>query len=469
MTELLHALEIDRDKCRGRLSCMRICPTDAIRVRDGKVQISEALCIDCGECIVACKEGAIKPRTDCWNDVESFPFKVAIVSPTLFGQFPLTVTPAEIVAGLKSIGFDAVYEPSIENELIRLAIQDYLSEYDGPLPLFSSTCPVVVRLIQVSYPDLVGQLIPFEPPRELAGREAKRYYSEKLGIPQSDIGTVYIAPCPAKMVSTRPPGEGPVCLDTSAPELLKISGTDKARSYLDRSIGIHDLYNPLLAAITRLGPTRKSAEGGEPEPIKSPHSLRLALTGGQSHALKDVRYISVSQLPNIIGVIEDIDKGKIKNVEFLECYACTAGCIGGPLTVDDRFVARSKILKIIETMEKEGTNVDEEARRKYVKGDYFLRQPRPVRPVETKPASFVEQIKQVKVKERFEGLLPGIDCGLCGAPRCEVFADDLARCLSEPSACPLLSPERIAELRKVYDLESYESPLDTECGEEPEK
>jgi hypothetical protein len=450
---------------------MRVCPTDAIRVREGKVQINEVLCIDCGECIVACQEGAIKPRTDCWSDVESFPFKVAIASPTLFGQFPLTITPADVVEGLLSIGFDAFYETSLETELINLAVKDYLAEYEGPLPLISVTCPVVVRLIQVSYPDLVGQLIPFDPPRELAGREAKRHYAAKLGIPQSQIGAIYIAPCPAKMVSIKQPAEGLtgyVGLGVAARDLLNIRGVESVTSYLDRAIGIQDLYNPLLAAITRLTSSRKAMGASHLEPIRSPHTLRLALTGGQSRVLEDVRYIAVSTLPNIIRVIEDIDKGKIKNVEFLECYACNHGCIGGPLTVDDHFVARSKILKLIDTMEREGLSIEEEAKRKYVKGDYFLRQPCLMRPTETRLVSFVEQIRRVKVKEKFAQILPGIDCGLCGSPRCEVFADDLAKGLAEPAACPLLSPERMRELRALYSLEDYEPPKDDEWGDSSE-
>jgi ferredoxin len=150
-----------------------------MRVRDGKVKVSSSLCIDCGNCLTVCPSGTIKPRTDSWEQVEKFPFKVAVVSPTLFAQCPPAITPADIADGLLAIGFDAVHDVSIETELYHLATQDYLDDYDGPLPVISAICPVVVRLIQVSYPDMVDQIMPIEPPREIAGLEVKRIYSER--------------------------------------------------------------------------------------------------------------------------------------------------------------------------------------------------------------------------------------------------------------------------------------------------
>lgn len=455
MTTYLHALGVDLDKCTGKLACMRVCPTDAIRVRQGKVQINDARCIDCGECIVACPEGAIKPRADCWDDVGAFPYKVAIPSPTLYGQFPMAISPADVFEGLLAIGFDAVYDNSIESELVNLAIQDYISEYKGPWPLISSTCPVVVRLIQVSYPNMVGQIVPIEPPRELAAREMKRLYSEKLGIPPENIGAIYIAPCPAKMISIKQPAEGVSSLlqmlKGKAKEFFDVSNLT-VKSYLDLAISIHDIYNPLLSAITRLAMERKGGliDKRSEQPIKSPLALKLAMAGGQCSELKNAQYISVSQLTNIIHIFDDIEKGKIKNIHFVEAHSCLTGCIGGPLTVDERFVARSKIQRLIEMMEVDYSQLMEEVKKRYVKDDYFIRQPCLIRPTENADVGFMEQIKSMKIREQFIKLLPGINCGLCGAPRCEVFADDVAKKKASPSDCPLLSDKRIEELRKIY-------------------
>lgn len=440
MTQVVHALEIDPEVCTGKMACMRACPTDAIRVRNGKVQIDAWQCIECGVCIVACPEGAITPHTDTWEDIQKFPFKVAITSPTLFGQFPIANTPEDVMEGLKAIGFDAVYNLSYETELINMAIQDYMDEYKGPLPVISSTCPVVVRLIQVAFPGMVDQLIQIEPPRELAGREAKKYYMEKEGIPFEDIGAIYITPCPAKMAAIKAPAEN-------------------VKSHLDLAIGINEIYNPLLSAITKLQKDRSQSRSESLDPeIKSKLFFSLALTGGQSRALRESQYITVPQLHNIIHVFEDVEKGKIKRVNFLECYACNSGCIGGPLTVDNSFVARSKIRKFIQDIENANVDISDEVRKRYVKGDYFIRQPIGPRKSRFTNLSIREKIDRVKVMEKIENILPGIDCGLCGSPSCEAFAKDVSNNEAKPTDCVLICPDRIEELKKIYNFDENSIP-----------
>lgn len=441
MSRELPAILVDAAKCKAKLACVRVCPTEAIRVRKGKLIVKPELCIDCGDCIVACPEGAIQPRTDPFNNIGAYKFKIAIVSPTLFGQFPSTISPADIIEGLLAIGFDAVYDLSVESELFNRAIQDYLAEYDGPRPVISSMCPVVVRLIQVSYPDMVDQVIPLQPPREIAGREAKKNFSKKLNIPWNEIGAIYISPCPAKMASIKQPAEG-------------------ARSHLDMAVGISDIYNPLLHAIMKFKKPRSEKETDLPKDIlKSRLGLSMAMTGGQSKALKQERSISAAQLPNIVQVIEDIEKGKIRSVDFLECRACTGGCIGGPLTVDNRFVARSKLQDIIERINAENRSAQEDIEERYIKGDYFLEQPLKPRPASAGTGTIFEQIERVKVREEIMKMLPGIDCSLCGAPTCAAFANDIANGEAESDDCVLLSPKRIKTLRDLYKIETPENHM----------
>lgn len=434
MTRLHHAFDIVEDKCKAKMSCMKICPTRAIRVTNGVAHVDGKLCIDCGDCLVACTEGAIKPHTDPLEAIHKFKFKVAIPSPTLFGQFPMNVTPSNIIDGLLAIGFDAVYDLSLESELINLAIRDYLDDYKGRYPLISSTCPAVVRLIQVMYPDMVGQIIPIDTPRELAGRELKKLYSEAMGIPPEEIGAIYLAPCPAKVVSIKQPAEG-------------------VKSYLDLGIGISDIYNSLLAAITKLKKNERP-QAGPDLTIKSAISLAWAFRGGQCMSLKPSRYISVSQLPNITRIFDDIEKGKIRGIEFLECYTCQGGCIGGPLVVDEVFVASSKIQKLTELMGPPPQFVQEEIKRRYVKGDYYIREAILPRPTESEPVSFAEKVRRVKVREEIMHRLPMINCGLCGAPTCDSFAFDVAAGKAKREDCPLLSSDRLDALREMYGIDT---------------
>lgn len=429
--DFIHSLEIDQDKCCGRLHCMRVCPTQAIRVKKGKAILDPLLCIDCGDCILACPQNAIKSITDSMRDLDRFKFNVAIPSPTLFGQFQIDIKPDDIVEGLITIGFDAVYEISVESELINMAIRDYLDEYKGPFPLVSSLCPVVVRLIQVAYPNMVKQIIPIQPPREIAAREMKKQYAKKTGLKESEIGAIYLTPCPAKMIAIKQPAE-------------------EAKSHLDIAISISEIYNPLFSAITK-GKQNDKKVNKQESLHQSSTSLSWVLTGGQSVSIKPSRFLTVAQMPNMIRIFDDIEKGKIRGIEFLECYACLGGCVGGSLTVEDTFVARSKIQKLIASMEDDTEKVLEDARRDYRKGDYYISHKLEPRENPEVLVSIEEQIIKMKIRENLVRKLPGIDCGLCGAPTCRAFAGDVSNSKAKAEDCVLLSTERIQELQDEYN------------------
>ena len=82
-----HSVSLDADKCKGCTTCLRRCPTQAIRIRDGKACINPNLCIDCGECIRHCPYKAKKADFDQWDSLDRSKFLIALPAPSLFGQF----------------------------------------------------------------------------------------------------------------------------------------------------------------------------------------------------------------------------------------------------------------------------------------------------------------------------------------------------------------------------------------------
>ena len=98
-----HALQINEDQCIGCSHCMKICPTEAIRVYDGKAHISESRCIDCGKCFKTCPTRAVYINQDDFESIFNFPCRVALIPSVFLGQFPNDISVSRIYAILKEI------------------------------------------------------------------------------------------------------------------------------------------------------------------------------------------------------------------------------------------------------------------------------------------------------------------------------------------------------------------------------
>jgi iron only hydrogenase large subunit-like protein len=426
MSQYYHSIQIDTEKCDGLMKCMRICPTQAIRVRNGKAKILEEKCIDCGECITVCTNGAIIPQTDPFGELAKFKHTVALPSPGLQAQFGKEILPKRIIESLKKLGFDDAFDLSLTCGEVSFAIQEYLREYTGPRPLISIACPTVVRLIQVKYPALIEQLIPIDLPREVAARELKKKKSKKLGLKENEIGIFYLTPCPAKMISIKQPAE-------------------KGRSYLDGAISISDIYGSLLSALENV---KKETYRKELENICI-LGMGWAMVGGICRTLRLKNSLAVSGLGEIIKVFDDIETGKLRNIDFIEAYSCPQGCVGGSLTVENIYTSHNKIVKLIETLEYEQIKACPDIRevRKLYKQKYFFIdgkfEPRPIKPLDK---DLAKAIKKRKKKEDIYELLPKIDCGVCGAPTCLTFAEDVVKGEAKQTDCIFNLPQKFTKL-----------------------
>ena len=429
MPERTQGFVIDAEKCQGCLACMRSCPTHAIRVKDRKASVREDHCIDCGACLTSCPWNAINATTWSVDDLSRFRFKVAVPCPVLFGQFPAGVTPAMIVEGLRTLGFDAVWDYAVDTGLAARAIRSYVERWTGAGPLISITCPVVVRLVQVSYPNMVDRLLPVQLGREMAGREAKRRYAAELGLSEDAVGAIYITPCQAKSISILEPAEG-------------------VRSYLDGSLGISDVYNPIFAYAS----SHKNSDVGSSQPsiVLNSTFLDLHVNEGLGHLLDAHRCLRVTGLSNIIEVFDDVEKGKLRNVDFVEAYSCRSGCTAGNLTVANVYVARSRIHDLIQGLPPMDAETEAEIERRYPLENFALDRPIRPRPIRGRTGSLKERIRMIGQTEATLAGLPGLDCGLCGAPTCKDLARDISMGDARSDECVFLSTERLLTLRRAY-------------------
>ena len=428
MPEYAHGFRMDEELCDGCLACTRVCPTAAIRVKNGKAHVRQELCIDCGSCLTACTRGVFTPTTRTLEEFDRFAYKVAIPSPVLYGHFPLHVRPEHIAQGLLAVGFDAVWDYGVDTRLVAKAMVDYMDGWDGARPVISISCAVVVRLMQVSYPRMLEQAIRIHPPREVAGREVKRRYSQELGLAPDEIAAIYVTPCQARTVSILQPAEG---------------GT----SYLDGAIGIPQLYNDVLAAAREVAAS--TAPTGPSCPVRSAIMLRWSTRRPLAELLKEHRYLAVTGLPNVIRVFDDIEKGKLRDIDFLQCNACWGGCCNGNLTVDNVYVTQAKLQNLMIGLPDTDPETEAEVARRYPIEDFAIE--RAFQPRERVVVGDLrERVRRIKEAQRIEATLPGLDCGLCGAPTCATLARDVAMGDAKHSDCVLLSNRRLEDLRRLH-------------------
>jgi len=449
MDHYTHSLRIDEEKCNGHMKCMRVCPTQAIRVRNGKAIIKEEKCIDCGECITACPTGAIVPLTDPFGELSKFRHTVALSSPALYAQFGREIMPSKILAGLKKLGFDDSFDLAITCGEASLALHTYLEESSGPQPIISNACPTVVRLLQVRYPSLIEHITPLEIPRELAAREIKKKKSKQYGLKEKEIGIFYITPCPAKMIAIKQPAE-------------------KSRSYLDGAISISDIYGPLLYAMENVEKDRyhETMEG------MCILGISWAVEGGICRSLEMRNSISVSGISETMKVFDDIERGRLQHIDFVEAHSCPHGCVGGSLTVENLYTSYNKILKLIETLEIEQVSVCADYAKviKRYQENYFFKarklKPRPIKPF---GQDLAVAIRKRKEKDSIYADLPQIDCGACGSPTCLTFAEDVVTGEAKLSDCILKQiptagtgkKMKVNEIRKhlhLKKLTAYDHP-----------
>ena len=399
-----HSLYIDQEKCAGKMKCLRVCPTEAIRVRKGKALILEDRCIDCGECIKVCPNKAIVPLTNSFTEFSQFEYIAAIPSPVLYSQFNRDINPTDILNGLKAIGFDDAIDLTPSCESVSIAIQEYLNDNPKERPIISSFCPTVIRLIQVKYPGLAGLLLPVDSPMEISARDWKLQISDEKGIKVEKIGAIYITPCPSKMRAIR-------------------QHPRKRMSFLDGAISIQDIYNPLLSAL--LKSERKNLDSDEN--MKYGVGLAWAILGGQAKFLKAENSVAVGGINHVIHILDDIENGKIKDINYVECHACIEGCIGGSLTIENPYVSRSNTLHLLKIYGEEFSQNKSKIKTLYKKGYFSLNEKLTSYPLQPLDRDLAEAIKKMKKKEEIFRELPQLDCGLCGSPTCMTFAEDVIR------------------------------------------
>ncbi len=426
MNTYLHSVSLDREKCTGCTTCLRHCPTEAIRVKDGCAVINPDRCIDCGECIRVCPQKAKRAECNKFSDMEKFKWRIALPAPTLYGQFEELDDIDYCLQGLLDMGFDEVYEVSQAAEIVSEYTRLLLKTEGIKKPVISSACPVIARLIALRFPYLKDNLLPLLPPMEIAAKKAvERAMKEHPELKREDIGVCFISPCPAKASYVK-------------------NGFGDYKSNVDLVVSISDVYFQLINSMKReITPVPFSRSGVI--------GISWATSGGEATAIFNDKYLAADGIENVIKMLDQIENGMIPQLEFIELNACTGGCVVGVMTVENPFIAKARLQTLRRYLPVSQNFLDESER--YVPTDCFFGEVPAYKPISRLSNNIGESMRMMADIQRLREELPGTDCGSCGAPTCRAFAEDVVKGQASLDSCIIKTARSKCDGCKMKDKE----------------
>ena len=422
MNDYQHSVLLDESKCTGCTTCLKHCPTEAIRIKDGHAVISDKRCIDCGECIRNCPHQAKKAVSSKLESMNRFKYKIALPAPTLYGQFDNLDDIDYVLDGLLKIGFDDVFEVSKAAELVSAYTRLYLKTDGIKKPIISSACPVVVRLIELRFPSLNSNIMHMLPPMEVAAELAReRAKKQHPELKDDEIGVCFISPCPAKVSYVK-------------------NGFADYKSKVDEVVSISDVYFRLINEMSYGSEIKNLCDSGI-------IGIGWASSGGEATAIFNEKYLAADGIENVIRVLDQVENGNIPQLEFIELNACPGGCVGGVLTMQNPFIAKARLQSLRHGLPVSRNTV---ASPDYIPEYYLFNELPTYAPITRLSDSIAESMRMMADIQRFKTMLPNIDCGACGAPNCRAFAEDVIKGKARAAACPI-------GIRSINDKEVDES------------
>ena len=423
-----HSVSLDVSRCTGCTTCLKHCPTEAIRIHDGHAQINPHRCIDCGVCIRICSNNAKKATYSKLDQVLKHKWKVALPAPALYGQFEELEDVDYVLQGLLDIGFDDVVEVAQAAELVSAYTRLYLKNEGIPKPIISSACPVVLRLISLRYPTLRDHIMQLLPPVEIAAKMAReKTKREHPELSDEDICICFISPCPAKVSYVK-------------------NGFGEYKSEVDEVLSISDIYFNLINVMRRENVPDSFSKSGM-------IGISWATSGGEASAIFNDKYLAADGIENVNRVLDQLENGNISSVEFIELNACPGGCVGGAMTVENPFVAKARLQTLRRYLPVSQTFLKKEEQ-SFIPGSFFFEELPTYLPIQRLSENFAESLRMMSMIQTLREELPGIDCGACGAPSCRAFAEDVVRGNAKRSECVIERNRVLEEKVKAEEEEA---------------
>ena len=322
--------------------------------------IADVNCVNCGQCILACPTGALreKDNTDLvWKALNNPDLHVVVqtapaIRVALGEEFDMpigTAVTGKMVAGLKRLGFDKVFDTNTGADLTIMEEANELLDRiknGGVLPMITSCSPGWIKFIEHQYPELTNHLSTCKSPHQMFGAIIKSYYAQKENIDPNKIFVVSVMPCVAKKFESK---RDEMKVDKLRDVDVVITTRELARMMKQANIDLKALddanFDDPMGEATGAGAifgstggvmeaalrtaqdvlTGNSIDKIEFEQVRGQEGIKEAIV---NIAGKELKVAVAHGLGNATKIMDEIKEGK-SNYHFIEIMACPGGCVTG--------------------------------------------------------------------------------------------------------------------------------------------
>lgn len=331
----------------------------SIRPAFGK-SLAESNCVNCGQCRIVCPTGAITINNETQKVWDALYDKnkrvIAQIAPAVrvalgeeFGKMPGEITIGKIVAVLKKLGVEQVFDTTLSADLTVIEeSNEFLEKFTKGenLPLFTSCCPAWVKFAENRYPELVKNISSCKSPQQMFGTVLREAYNKTDAKDGRDTFILSIMPCTAKKAEAARPEfehdetrEVDVVLTTQELAIMikemGINFDNLEEEAMDMPFGIGSgagvifgTTGGVMEAVLRRVLKDKFGKDDCEIIYNSVRGLEAVKEATVNVGGKDIRLAVVHGLKNADSLIKQINSGE-KQYDLVEVMACTGGCIAG--------------------------------------------------------------------------------------------------------------------------------------------
>jgi hypothetical protein len=242
------------------------------------------------------------------------------------------------------------------------------------------------------------------------------------------------------------------------------------KSSVDGVIGASVIYKDLIKQLSNVKGDKEGLQRA------TSRGISWGYLTGESRAIGSPSTLSTGGIQNAVSIFEEIERGGLEDVDFIEVQACEGGCVGGPLNIQNLFVARVNLKNLVNKHRTRDPYFDEKRLLEFFEQDDFWSKERVLpRPIMVLDEDVSKALVKMARLDEITATLPGLDCGACGSPNCRALAEDIIRGLAFDTDCVVELRERVKTLaEQIVDLarklpQSLSNGSPKEKGPTPQK